>query len=720
MPIDINALAKSKLDASKQSRAAPIGARPDRLWIKYAFMIPFKADPKSGKLTPLLDDVDVQNMSFSMAKFKFTDSSLGGALCINPPPQYTRYADPPVKGIHPDARRCSVTYQKGTLGEGRYYSEAIDDNSQIIHLRFGVPSFNSLWQFFTGFYNGSLARLVRSGRVDQTFFEKVLQFAFKIVEVAILPLTILPMMIMAVGQAIRFMLRMPTSSFYTLKPTMPVYWHAVTGLVNMLAVNMKMVTYTQPEMYEQFIGEKVPPKHILSLLNGIFPEMTERGVPDMYLIATRAKRLQMRHRENLMRQLNDTGKGGWEGKIRRVLDSTESLQQIDARENLASTQKSPWERWIASPIHGQPKKSEVETDWRDPIKLPEKPAATANEKTGQRAAQTAASDANSIADAWNKTTESARAYVMKLGKEALEQVDAVAQDGAEWLSFRVDATGSMTESFSNSTAPSSLAEKMNSASQSARELKFNFADGNVDALGIVKTAVDGIASIATMGADLLHIGGLVSFAGSAFVDIPEHFSEAQANIKPSNYTFRLVSPHGNIVSQFLYIYIPLMCLLAGALPRAVGKQAYTDPFLVQLYDRGRASVRLGIIDSLTVQRGVSNLAFDKDGRAMAIDITLSIKDLSSIMSVPINPSLSINPFEGIFDDQNKFNDYMTTLAAIPLYEFDYRKPILLRQLDTKLADIRSHFSVPRMMMDLGGSLPGQIYSALQSYGTPKK
>lgn len=47
---------------------------------------------------------------------------------------------------------------------GRKYSEAIDDNGQLIHMRFGLPQFNSLMTFFTGFYDSGASILSRTGR----------------------------------------------------------------------------------------------------------------------------------------------------------------------------------------------------------------------------------------------------------------------------------------------------------------------------------------------------------------------------------------------------------------------------------------------------------------------------------------------------------------------------------------------------------------------------
>jgi len=125
------------------------------------------------------------------------------------------------------------------------------------------------------------------------------------------------------------------------------------------------------------------------------------------------------------------------------------------------------------------------------------------------------------------------------------------------------------------------------------------------------------------------------------------------------------------VSQLTNIYIPLAMILAGALPHAAGRQAYTQPFLCELYDQGRAVTRCGIIESLQITRGVSNLGFTKNKDMLAVDVQFSVKDLSSVMYVPIQIG-SIDPFETINVHDSTYSDYMATLGSATLGEQIYR------------------------------------------------
>ena len=282
-------------------------------------------------------------------------------------------------------------------------------------------------------------------------------------------------------------------------------------------------------------------------------------------------------------------------------------------------------------------------------------------------------------------------------------------DGSAFATFRVNSTGSVSESFSNSVTESELAQKINGMSSSSRETRFSFADGNLNdgvfgkAFGAIVGAAADVASGVAAG---LGISGLAALAGSAFVDIPKHWQSSQASLPRSSYTINLVSPYGNQISQLLNIDIPLAMLLAAALPMATGKQSYTSPFILELYDQGRCQTRLGMIDSLSITRGTGNLGFNNDGHAMAVDVSFSIIDMSSVLTMPISQGFSIlgmaagaaagSIFEtfggakngwgsniataiaagapgstGLFDDDTVFTDYMNVLAGMNLQDQIY-------------------------------------------------
>ncbi|MGZ7244453.1 hypothetical protein ACXWOQ_10190, partial [Streptococcus pyogenes] len=56
-----------------------------------------------------------------------------------------------------------------------------------------------------------------------------------------------------------------------------------------------------------------------------------------------------------------------------------------------------------------------------------------------------------------------------------EYLDAEYQDGSAFATFRVDHTGPVQESFSNSTRPNDLGQKINSMSAQGRAINFSFS-----------------------------------------------------------------------------------------------------------------------------------------------------------------------------------------------------------------------------------------------------
>lgn len=674
-------------------------------WIKQSFMLPTDGN---GKVSLSQDNKTNDRIlrQISTATLKYTDSSLGGSLVINPPPQFTRYADVRDIGLH--ARNNPLFTGAGSMpdvsiamgnkpvsyGQGSYYSEAIDDNSQVIHLRFGVPTYNSLTQFFTGFYNSGMATAARAGRFEDNFFNSLFATAGNLIGLAIMPMFIIPIAINLVGSAAKYALGIPSTKFYYMKPTMPTYWEAVATIVNqmssLLGVSNDFATAQSREVLREgrAIGgtdENGTSTSIQSVISKFIPDdmMDETGWIDVRSIASRSKRLEIQFNKRLASIVQNAGaKDGFDELILKAFSST---RDVGVTYNDGKLSREAYlSSWISSWLGGG-SKTTAEQDFRAQVKQKDetKPGFVDNAVTWL------SSEAEKVKDLF-------------IAQEA---------DGSDWVSFRVDYTGQVSSSFTSSSIQSSLANKINSKSQANREIRFNFAEGNI--IPGAEFIVNAVKSLASGVAEVVQIDGIAALAGSAFVDIPEHWDNSHADLPRSDYTVRLISPYGNAISQMFAIYIPLACLLAGALPLATGAQSYTSPFLCQLHDRGRSIIRLGMIERLSISLGTSNLGFDSSGHALAIDVNFTVKDLSSIMSIPITTGFSVlNPLQGLFDDQNAFSDYLMALCAVPLPDAIYKVAGMKYRLQQKYNDMDTYFSASHLASMLTG-IPGtQLLNAI--------
>jgi hypothetical protein len=277
-----------------------------------------------------------------------------------------------------------------------------------------------------------------------------------------------------------------------------------------------------------------------------------------------------------------------------------------------------------------------------------------------------------------------------------DHFEAEFMDGSQFATFRVEYGGPVQESWSSSTVESDISSKFNQLSAQGRAASFSFANGNID--GGPLSAITGLINgVATGLADALHISGIASLAGAAFVDIPQHWDNSAVNLPQMSYTMKLISPYGNAMSQMMDLYIPMAMLLAGALPISTGKQSYASPFLLELYDQGRAQTRLGIIDSLTFVRGTSNLGFNRNKQFMSVDVSFSVKDLSSVMHMPLSSGFSLNPLKGVFDEDTVYSDYLHVLSNATLGQNIYPMRKLRENLNVKAMSIRALTSPARWM-----------------------
>jgi hypothetical protein len=662
----------------------------DNSWVKVAFMT-----PSSG-----YTNYDSVSRFFSTASMKFTSSVIGGSIEINPKPQFTRYADIRSKGILPNRNDVTPTNVSGNYGMGRYYSEAFDDNAQRIYMRFGVPQYNSITSFLLNAADYSETQLARTGRISflyqgtKAIGTIAMFYAFPVLTAGIY-----------LYKGVSALLGSPTSKYYTLKPTMHAYWAGVNTLVNAIAVakGIYPFSFTNPTD-----GAVNTPGKLFNLDNGMVDSngnivknttldqlhklmpniISSSGYIDVFAIAARPQALA----NKLMDQVHTAALNS------NTINVTDSMKNnpddpafIEA--SLAKTQAIVGNGNLVSFIQNSIYKLESY------FKLSSDPAKNTGIEVDPRAASVVDNTDGSSGKASTVTTENGPTQSTTNGPDATSFgsfLEAEFQGGAQFAIFQVDYTGPVSESFSNSTVESELSNKINSTSSSAREARFSLEDGNV-AGGLLTSVVGAVGDVAAGALDAVSFGygtkvlsALGVLAGQGFIDIPKHWQSSSASLPRSTYSIDLVSPYGNQISQLLNLYIPLAMLLVGALPLATGPQSYTSPFIVQLFDRGRSQIQLGMIESLSITRGTSNLGFTNLGSPLAMKVSFNVVDLSTILSMPLTSGAIFSKTE--YSRDMIINDYIAVLAGQDIYSQIYGLPRLKMSLARAVDNFKKYTS----------------------------
>lgn len=588
---------------------------------------------------------------YTSAMMKFTDTSPGGNMAINPIPQPSVWTDPP-----PLRPGQSPGELNKSPNQGSYYSEIYDDNQQVIYMRFGVPAFNSLTGFYSRFYNSSYAKLVRTGGVSDSLVQ---EFTRSIAGGILSPLRIVPFAIDTIfgvyrrfNDMINFLLR-KGSSLYYFKSTMGLYWGAAQSILNHIAVNKGFIApiSNKQDMPNEGYAPYEMDTDELRLMHEAYPDLvTERGNINLYGVATRAQR-----KFNVVKK--------------EMMEMGSSKHFNDIRAHLLKWYKNGFLEMEAAQGGGHHKHTvdQAEKLW----------FSTYGAGLGIDVGQDGLHDSDS--------------QIIHTANSFFDMLKAGMNEGAEFVGFRVNNTGSAQESFSNSFRESELGQMINQVSASSRSTRFSLNNGQLmdnilfnAARGVVEAGLD----IVRETAGVLGLDGIPGvLMGNAYADIPKFWDNSDVSLSSKSYTIDLFSPYGDVYSQLINIYMPLSLLLAGAMARSTGRHSYTEPFLCQIFDKGRAQTRLGMIKSLSVQRGGNgNVSWTQDQEPLNIRVSLEIEDMHNILHMPLvekigsglNSTIS-NIFvnflgvdatslmnAGWFDLDTPFTDYMAVLGSLDL------------------------------------------------------
>ena len=672
----------------------------DKNWIMSKFMTPSKD----------LVNIDRTNRFFSTTGWKFSSTRLGYSLAINARPQFTRYAD--IKGntraVATGTRSFFQEVSKQPpppgknffgLGMGRYYSESIDDNATTIFLEFGVPKFNSLINFFTRAVNPADSYIANKGRVPLGYYvgniggAYVMWCAFPLVSILVYSVKFVSNMFFA-----------GPFNYYYMTPTMHTYWASVNIMVSQLATELGILSpvFLPDSKTGNKIGTPIGiDKEDMNYLYQYFPDIISpnTGYIDIFGVANRMQRIANEQSKREFEQYKKTGK----------LNVTELMGYVYGSKDNVSPIRQPQSDWIASinsklsisnyfkrmgndkaktPVMhgGQAKFANAKADLPDsrpskPLyktdaegKNPDIPEDYSGPILGSNGQDKKSEVHFNTHDGTFKSSEPEAGWFEKFA----HGFDSVVRDGGSFAIFNVDYQGAVSESMSNSVSDINAGGLIKSVSQGARSVKFDVAGGNV--LGEAQAAVTeqvgaflkGVTESVTFGLSNV----IDTLLGGAYVDIPKKWDDSSISFPTITYTMSLMSPYGNPISQLQNIFIPLCMILAGSLPLKAGQSAYTSPFLCSVFNKGVQSIKLGMITSVSINRGVNNLGFSRTKRALGYEVSFTVTDFSNIMTAPVNSSIFDEFFNFNVDDQSKFGQYMATLASRDIYSDKYLKPKL--------------------------------------------
>lgn len=688
----------------------------DRDWVMSRFMVP------GTQLEPL----DKLNRFFSTAYWKYTNSSLGGNIAINPKPQYTRYADIRHPNRWNTQSEVTIDNPLDTMGKsnntngfmspglGRYYSEAIDDNAQLIHMQFGVPKFNNIFSFFTHAVDYNLAVIANRGMPPNAY--KVARYAGTGLLLWMFPLVGTSLLVgKKLGETFG-LFNSELSRYYYFKPTMMLYWGIVTEIATLMATELGIIWRGVQKDTKGRIG--VPVTTSQSDMDGmkkLFPNLiTNSNYIDIIAVALRTQalaQLALKREQEMTIDLSALEQGGdGDGDLKAaaaevfgkgwlVSDPKELASQAASGENQVF---QGLDKAFLNFNNGEfalgfqalldmmkPKDGDADEQRNRELYIPKGEEEGANkygsslskeqkDELGKQSetvynsgkAQTEGfgviqTDEKDGTYGWYEKTEN---EAVKQNESFIKAVfkdgEIAAKGGASYACFFVDYTGSPSESVSNSVGPISTETGAKSIGKAAQDIRFMV--GGDSFLGVSKEfAVQGAVDAVVGTLDGLTLGlsnVLAAIYNGAYIDMPNKWEDSDISFTNVSYTMTLISPYNNPISQMINIYIPLAMLLAGALPRGTGRSSYTSPFICTLWDRGVQDIKLGMITNISINRATSNLPWSKDRKALAIEVSFTVANLSTYMVATINGSV-FGTFRPVIVEDDPLSIYIATICG---------------------------------------------------------
>lgn len=613
-------------------------------WIKQAW----RADPAH------IEDVGHAIRYATFADYAFSDTAPGGSPCMNPPPQACRHAD----------IRTGISSSK--LKIGRSYFENIEANGQYIHIRAGTTIYNSLAKFYTSAYDPDTAQLSLTGRVARTMTGLISTALSIAIGIAFWPITAINFLIdLAKAASLR-----PRTKYAYLHATMLNTWRRTNIIATKLAINdgfIEMVWDKNTDGGVPMVGDVADyDGRSRQYMHRMFPDLFNKsGDLDVFATFTRwhrnntaRQKLVEKHADRLI-----AGYGFLAGlTLFGAIPTAAAVagiyltgNQIDAFHSSVKpssrTLNEYQDQWLGISFN-KPVSGGVLSG-------------TVNSGDISTKSPNASSDIIALPD-----QDDNKGWWARFKEFFAAELD----DGAAFMSFRVSETGASTMSLNNQTGESAVKSQMDSITESARSSTFNLAGGNIGD-GVISSFVEtlfniGKATVSNIGQSFgLQIGG--ALAGGANIDFPQRYVSSASSLPTMSYTIELNATYNNPYCRLVQLWVPIAALIAISHPQQAGSQSYAPPPVVEVYDRGHAQTRYGIVQSVSFSIGEGSQSHNSDWKPSSAKATITFIDLSSIMYAPISEGFSFNLTKTIFDEDTAFTDYLAAISGVELYRQIY-------------------------------------------------
>ena len=272
-----------------------------------------------------------------------------------------------------------------------------------------------------------------------------------------------------------------------------------------------------------------------------------------------------------------------------------------------------------------------------------------------------------------------------------------------FVQFYVEPNTSFSESASNSTQHSFLESIVETGEGLMKEMSFLLNTGAVGSADeMIEKFGSGMQKLGNHAANggktiisrLLGVAG-TTISGANFI-FPEIWSDSDYN-KSYTINVNLVSPYGDKESIYLNNLVPMMHLLALSIPRQTTANSYGAPFLVKVFSKGRFSCEMGIVDSISIDKGGSGDAWSVDGLPLEIKMTITVKDLYSNLMVTSTKQSAL-----FFQNQGLI-DFLSVTCGV-----DITRPNLELKVETMLAMFTNK------TFDIGNVMYNNVMEALKN------